>query len=226
MGGEETGIRIGRYGIASAALPFTLPTLCLSGFFFGVGWPWGGVALGGVTLFLLFFFRDPERQIPTGEGLVLAPADGRVLEVVREGAGWRISIFLSLFDVHINRSPVSGVVREVHYQPGKFLPAFWRNASTVNEQNTLIIDSPYGTIVVRQIVGILARRVVCWVHPGESITAGKRFGLMKFGSRIDLLLPERCELWVKTGARVRAGETVLAKFPKRPVVSANDSFSS
>jgi phosphatidylserine decarboxylase len=166
---------------------------------------------------MTFFFRDPERVAPKGD-LVVAPADGRVT-----GAGaadpassppgtWQqITIFLSPMDVHINRMPVSGTVTRVDYCPGTFLPAY-KPASCLNERTELWIDHGGGrTIVVRQVVGILARRVVCRVRQGQRVEAGERFGLMKFGSRMDVFLPPSARLRIGAGARVRGGETIVAE---------------
>lgn len=210
-------MRRSRYGIAKEGLPFILPFLLLTGICLLTGWTTTGIVSAGITLFLLYFFRDPERNPPQGDHLVLAPADGKILEIWEEKeekglTGIWISIFLSPFDVHVNRSPVTGLVKEIRYQPGRFFPAFSPRASTENEQNTVWIESPYGEVIVKQIVGILARRIVCWVKTGERIVAGSRLGLMKFGSRIDMWLPMECTLSIRQGDKVRAGETVVAKF--------------
>jgi phosphatidylserine decarboxylase len=172
------------------------------------------VALGG---FFAFFFRDPERMSPAGEELVLAPADGRVLhagEVASQGAppgDWRqISIFLSPFNVHINRAPVSGRVTRVDYRPGRCLPAYDPRAAVENERSEVWLERDGRTVVCRQVAGILARRVVCRLTPGMSVRAGERFGLIKFGSRTDLFLPPDARIGVRAGDRVRCGETVVA----------------
>lgn len=166
----------------------------------------------------LFFFRDPERQSPAETGLVLSPADGRVLvagdpqERAAPAGEWRqISIFLSPLDVHVNRIPVSGRVARVEYRPGRYAPAYDDSAATENECNTIWIDREGGPVVCRQITGVLVRRVVCRVKAGDRVTAGERFGVMKFGSRIDLFLPPDAQLLVRVGDKVRAGETVLAR---------------
>lgn len=194
----------------------------------------GGWALvpAVVTLALLAFFRDPVRRPPIEPDVVLAPADGRIVEVrsVREATGLgagptktvhpsdvlRIDIFLSVLDVHINRSPCAATVRQVTYSPGRFRSALRRGASGVNEANTLILDPAPplpGPIQVRQIAGLIARRIVCQVQPGECLAAGAAFGMLKFGSRTQLLL-SRAELWevcVQEGQHVRAGETIIAR---------------
>jgi phosphatidylserine decarboxylase len=144
------------------------------------------------------FFRDPERVSPRGPGLMISPADGKVVEIAQldnhpdiGGPATRISIFLSVFDVHINRSPCSGVVRSVHYKPGKFLDARDPQSGSLNESNTIVIDTDDGPVVVRQISGLIARRIVCPLKPGDRVEAGQRIGLIKFGSRTELILPGR-----------------------------------
>jgi phosphatidylserine decarboxylase len=172
------------------------------------------VALGA---FFLFFFRDPERRIADAGDLVLAPADGRVLvagaavpEAAPAGAWQQVSIFLSLSDVHVNRVPASGRVTRVSYSPGRFLPAYRHDAGTTNERSEIWIDHDGQTIVARQIVGILARRVVCRLETGAKVRAGDRYGIMKFGSRMDVFLPTSAEIRVKVGDLVRGGESVVA----------------
>ncbi len=164
-------------------------------------------------LFVLFFFRDPERTPPEGDGLVLAPADGRVLGIERGPDGTRVSIFLSVFNCHINRSPVSGTVREAVHTPGRFRPAWQGEASFENERNRLRIDAPGGRYDVTQIAGLLARRIVCRKGPGDSVGRGERIGMIKFGSRTDLHLPLGVEPLVRLGGRVRAGLTVIGREP-------------
>jgi len=187
-----------------------------------------GIALGWVPAvlfvalsgFFAFFFRDPERSPPAdshGGHAVLAPADGRVLVAgptepgaAPPGAWQQISIFLSPMDVHVNRIPVSGQVSRVTYTPGKFLPAYRPDAATSNERSEIWIDHGGQTVVARQIVGILARRVVCRAQAGAQVRAGDRFGIMKFGSRMDIFLPPNATLQVRVGQMVRGGETVIA----------------
>ena len=169
--------------------------------------------LGG---FLTYFFRDPERQVPQASGLVVAPADGRVMIAGPTDHRWappgdwkQITIFLSPMDVHINRTPVEGRITKIEYKPGKFLPAY-DEGSNDNELNELWIDSNGRTVVVRQVVGILARRIVCRVVVGQDLERGERIGLMKFGSRMDVFLPPDADVRVSVGDRTVAGETVLA----------------
>jgi phosphatidylserine decarboxylase len=172
------------------------------------------VALG---LLFAFFFRDPDRAVPAAGGQVLSPADGRVIvagaalaDAAPPGAWQQVSIFLSPMDVHVNRIPVSGRVTRVSYTPGRFLPAYRTDAGAANERSEIWIDHAGQTIVARQIVGILARRVVCRVQSGADVRAGDRFGVMKFGSRMDVFLPTTATIMVKEADVVRAGETVIA----------------
>lgn len=178
------------------------------------GWATGLAALGG---FFAYFFRDPERQIPAAPGLVVSPADGRVMIAGPTDGRWsppgdwqQVTIFLSPMDVHMNRTPVDGRVTRVEYRPGRFLPAYKEDASA-NERNEIWIDHHGEPVVVRQIVGILARRIVCRVVEGQTLERGERIGLMKFGSRMDVFLPARATLLVQVGQQVVAGETVLAR---------------
>jgi phosphatidylserine decarboxylase len=169
-----------------------------------------------LAAFFTFFFRDPDRVSPKDAELVLSPADGRVLIVgparagAPEGAWQQISIFLSPMDVHVNRMPASGRVTRVLYTPGRFLPAYRDDAGTSNERSEVWIDHGGQAIVARQIVGMLARRVVCRVQPGAEVRAGDRFGVMKFGSRMDIFLPLSASIRVQVGQMVRGGETVIA----------------
>lgn len=197
------------------------------------GWPFVGGAVvlavvGGLiwaplawlfaaaAVVFLFFFRDPERTIVAQPDAVLSPADGRVMiagaagEAAPAGDWQQISIFLSPMDVHVNRIPASGRVTSVGYRPGKFLPAYRGEAADLNERSEIWIDHGGQSIVVRQIVGILARRVVCRATMGATVQAGDRYGVMKFGSRMDVFLPPSAEVRVSVGQMVRAGETIIA----------------
>jgi phosphatidylserine decarboxylase len=172
------------------------------------------VVLGG---FFLFFFRDPERRVPDGDHLVVSPADGRVLvagpalaDSAPPGAWQQISVFLSPMDVHVNRIPASGRITQVSFKPGRFLPAYRHDAGSANERSEIWIEHCGQAIVARQIVGMLARRVVCRVKSGADVRAGERFGIMKFGSRMDVFVPPDARLAVAVGEVVRGGETVIA----------------
>jgi phosphatidylserine decarboxylase len=179
--------------------------------------PWLAAVFAAVALFMVYFFRDPERRPPAQADAVVSPADGRVLvageaeaTAAPPGSWKQISIFLSPLDVHINRIPIDGRVTRVEYTPGRFLAAYRPESARVNERNEVYIERDGGTLVCRQVVGVLARRLVCRVAPGAVVRAGERYGLMKFGSRIDLYLPPRATLRVAAGDRVRGGETVVA----------------
>jgi phosphatidylserine decarboxylase len=182
--------------------------------------------LGGLKLYVpalvavvlaalvLNFFRDPERLIPTDSACLVSPADGRTQEVVEEefgGRRWqRVSIFMSPLDVHVNRSPLEGAIAAVEYRKGSFHPAMRPEVSLENEQNVVTIRGERTTVVVRQIAGLLARRIVFWKRRGDTVRKGERFGLIKFGSRVDVLLEPGIRILVKPGDRVRAGSSVLA----------------
>ena len=165
-----------------------------------------------VTVFMAFFFRDPKRVPPSDPDVVVSPADGRVTRIGAGAAGTNvISIFLSPLDVHINRSPIPGKIVDMIYSPGKFLMATNEKASLVNEQNALTIQGEKITVVCKQIAGILARRVVCWKEKGDNLGLGERFGMIKFSSRTDVLLPPNVQITVKEGQRVRGGTTVIGR---------------
>ena len=175
--------------------------------------------LFAVFVLLLYFFRDPERTPPTGDGLLLAPADGLVVSVDRaheprflQGEGLKVSIFMSLLDVHVNRAPAAGRVALVEHVPGQFWPAYRPEASEANEHNLVGLESQYGRILIRQVAGIMARRVVCWVRPDQTLQAGDRLGLIKFGSRVDVYLPLGVDPCVQVGDRAYAGVTEIARW--------------
>ncbi|MGH7810949.1 MAG: phosphatidylserine decarboxylase family protein [Candidatus Binatia bacterium] len=184
------------------------------------GWTVFSIVLFLLALAVAGFFRDPERIIPTGENLILAPADGKVVSVAAvtpsgmfAGSATRISIFLSPLDVHINRIPVAGKISEVRYQAGAFLPAYNEDASERNERNALkVVDRAGRSLGVVQIAGVMARRIVCWAKVGDDISRGDRFGLIMFGSRTDTYLPHGCSVEVSEGQRVRGGETIIGRF--------------
>jgi phosphatidylserine decarboxylase len=205
-----------RVRVASEGWMFVFPLAGTTVLSVLAGW-WGVTGLGLVlTVGVALFFRDPERIIPQTPETIVSPADGRIMEIVPENAQTRrISIFLSLWDVHINRAPYGGVVRSVVYTPGKFLAAYRQEASLVNEANTVTIADHGREFIVKQIAGVLARRIVCRVRPGDTLEKGQRYGLIRFGSRTDLLLPATAEIAVQVGDVVRGGETILA-FLKEP----------
>ncbi len=174
-----------------------------------------GAAVLVLAVLVLNFFRDPERAIPPEPDAVACPADGRVVEICEETyegrAVRRVSIFMSPLDVHVNRSPIAGRIESVRYQKGAFHVASAARASVENEQNVLSIRGAQGVVVVKQIAGVLARRIVFWKKPGEALARGERFGLIKFGSRVDVLLDPAAEIKVRVGEHVRAGSTTLAR---------------
>jgi phosphatidylserine decarboxylase len=207
--------------IDKAGVPFIAGALVPAALLAGTrryGWAAGFAVLGA---FFAYFFRDPERTIPNGEGLVVSPADGRVMIAGPSDGRWsppgewlQITIFLSPVDVHINRTPVAGRVTRIEYRPGTFLPAYKEDACE-NELNEIWLDHDGRTIVVRQVVGVLARRIVCRIAEGQTLARGERIGLMKFGSRMDVFLPTDAEVFVRVGQQVVAGETVLARLSSR-----------
>ena len=164
-----------------------------------------------IALFMAYFFRDPKRTIPTDPNIVVSAADGRVTRIDETAEGKVVSVFLSPLDVHINRSPIAGTITKLTYTPGKKLPATSNNASFVNERNSLVIEGEGVSITCTQIAGILARRIVCWPKEGDKLERGQKFGLIKFSSRTDLLMPNTTEILVKIGDRVVGGETVIGK---------------
>ena len=198
------GIRYGAaLGLAAA----------LMGWLAGV---WFALPPLGAALFLLYFFRDPERLVSDDPGPVaVSPADGRVVEIrTLEHQGRpvrRISIFLSPFDVHVNRAPIAGFIRDVQYSPGRFRMAARPEASVENESNLVTVEGPEGVVAFKQIAGLVARRIVFWKKQGDHVARGERVGLIKLGSRVDLFLDESWEVLVPRGTRVRAGSTILAR---------------
>jgi phosphatidylserine decarboxylase len=175
---------------------------------------------GGVLillgLFVLYFFRDPNRAIPDDPAAVVSPADGHVVEIVDEQlngrSGKRVSIFLSVFDVHVNRTPVAGRISKVEYKPGRFYAAMRQRASEQNEQNVITVTTPGGDIVFKQIAGAIARRVICWKQVGDQVTLGERIGMIRFGSRVDIWLPSASQIVVRRGQMVYGGKSILAKW--------------
>ena len=196
---------------------FGVPPLLCGGLALVLHW-WilAGVLLA-FALFCFSFFRDPERVIPQDSSAIVAPADGRVVVITDEEnagrRGTRISIFLAIWNVHVNRSPAAGVLTRVDYRPGKFLAAWKAQASTQNEQNIFTLATPAGTIEFKQIAGLIARRVVSWKKPQDTVARGERIGLVRFGSRVDLWIPEGSELLVKVGDTVHGGSSALARWP-------------
>lgn len=200
-------------------LPFVIITFIFA-LFFGVLQIWFSISpflwvlvalLVLLGFFMAFFFRDPRRTVPTEENIIVSAADGKVTRVEERENEQFVSVFLSPIDVHINRSPIAGKVRKIEYIAGKKNPATSNNASLVNERNALEIKGEKMTVVCIQIAGILARRIVCWSKPGDNLKLGEKFGLIKFSSRTDLLMPKNVRILVKIGDKVKGGETIIAR---------------
>ena len=206
-----------RFPIASEGWPFIFPAFALVLLFALLGWrPAAGVALV-LALFVTWFFRDPVRVIPADPETIVSPADGRVIEILPLADGSaQISIFLSIFNVHVNRSPVAGEVIDVTRRPGKFLAAWKHEASSDNVQASVTVRTPRGDVRFVQITGLIARRIVCHLAPGAQVTRGERYGLIRFGSRMDIFLPPTAAVTVSVGDRVRGGSDVIARWRSTP----------
>jgi phosphatidylserine decarboxylase len=168
-----------------------------------------------LAVFVAFFFRNPRREIPPDPRVIVSPADGRVVRIERVGNVTRLSIFLSIFDVHVNRSPMAGQIEAIEYKPGKFKPAFNHAASMDNERNIIMVTQGNVKLVFTQIAGIIARRIVCWKKVGDRVGKGELIGLIRFGSRVDVLFPAGTEVTVERGARVRGGSSVIGMISPR-----------
>jgi len=192
-------------------IPFVLvPIIIAAGFAFFQFWILAGFFVA-VALFMAFFFRDPQRTIPTEANIIVSAADGKVTRIEDRETGKFVSVFLSPTDVHINRAPIAGRVVKVELFQGRKAPATSNEASQTNERNAVTIEGEKMTVVCTQIVGILARRIVCWSKAGDNLELGEKYGLIKFGSRTDLLMPTNTEVLVKVGDRVVGGETIIGK---------------
>ena len=197
--------------LAREGYPFIIVPLVLTAIFIALGFWILAVFFILVAAFMAFFFRDPRRVPPTEDGVIVSAADGTVTRIEDDERGKLVSVFLSPLNVHINRSPIAGRITKVEYIRGKKLPATKNEASFVNERNSLTIENDKMTVVCTQIAGILARRIVCRVKEGHEMTIGERFGLIKFSSRTDLLMPANVALNVKIGDKVKGGVTVIAR---------------
>lgn len=194
-----------------------------------VGYFTRGMLLGPVfvavpvllAVFFLWFFRDPQRTIPSGPGMVVSPADGKVTEVATivtpQGQQQRISVFLNVFNVHVNRSPIEGILSEVTYKKGEYLNAMNPASAERNEQNLVVVEGEQATVAFKQIAGLLARRIVFNYKPGDRVQRGQRVGLIKFGSRVDIMLPSTAHIRVKVGDKVQGGSSILADTLSRPL---------
>jgi phosphatidylserine decarboxylase len=209
---------------------FGLPPLVLGVAAFLAHWVFVGAILVGLALFVFYFFRDPERVIPSEPGAVVSPADGRIVVITDEPnkgiPGKRVSIFLAIWNVHVNRSPEAGTITGMEYRPGKFLAAMVARASTENEQNVISLSTAAGEMMFKQIAGLIARRVVCWKKSGDVVARGERIGLVRFGSRVDLWVPREAEILVKLGDNVKGGSSVLARWPGQTSPNLNKQQTS
>ena len=206
---------------------FGLPLLLLGAAAYFAQWTVAAAVLVLLALFVFSFFRDPERVIPSEPGAIVSPGDGRVVVVTDEEdagrPGKRISIFLAVWNVHVNRAPAAGVITRMEYRPGKFLAAMRERASVENEQNVFTLSTDAGEMVFKQIAGLIARRVVSWKQEGERVARGERIGLVRFGSRVDIWVPKEAEILVRLGENVKGGSSVLARWPaKTPRMNLSD----
>lgn len=212
-------LKAGLVPIHKAGYPFIFTATVAAVLLWFIWSPLGWVA-GVIALWVCYFFRDPSRITPQQQGLVISPADGRISMIARvtppeelgltDGTMLRISVFMSIFDCHVNRMPVAGKITHIAYRLGRFFNADLDKASENNERNGLVIETEYGSVAVVQVAGLIARRIIHWVSAGQVMTAGERFGLIRFGSRLDVYLPENCTVLVSVGQTALAGETVLA----------------
>jgi len=216
--GEVLSVDRNRIPVAVEGIPFIIVPGVISLLFYMAGWRIPMALFAALTLFSLWFFRNPHREIPTGENIVVSPADGKIIDI-SEGLERRIlnrrmkkvSIFMNLFNVHINRIPCSGRIMDILYNPGKFISANLDKASLENEQNAVVLETSSGDrILFIQIAGLIARRIVCRLKKGELVETGQRFGLIRFGSRVDVYLPCDSIIQVSLGQKVKGGESVLA----------------
>jgi len=221
--GRDTSFRFLslRIPVAREGLLFIFPLLGITAFF----WIWGAALWAFIfsllTLFVISFFRDPERAVPGQDKAILSPADGKIIrlepcreEIFLKGPALKVSIFMSVFNVHINRIPISGRIADISYRPGKFVSANLDKASAANEQNAILMETLRGErILLVQIAGLIARRIVCRVKKGDPVERGRRFGLIRFGSRVDVYLPPGTQIQVRLGQKAYGGQTILGYLP-------------
>ena len=204
-----------RIPIAKDGYMFILPLAVLTGIFWALSWLWVTGLFAGLFLFVTWFFRDPERSIPEDPNAIVSAGDGRVVEIVQEkdplldGVYTRVSVFLNVFNVHVNRVPIAGKIQATRYNPGKFLNAASHKASLDNAQSAILLNNGHVTILVKQIAGLIARRIVCWAEEGDEYQRGQRFGLIRFGSRVDIFLPEGTDIKVEIGDIVSGGSSII-----------------
>jgi len=195
--------------IVKEALRFLIPLAIASALAFALGLYSAAFLVLIFAGFVAFFFRNPKREIPSDPRAIVSPADGKVVKVERVGNVTKLSIFLSIFDVHVNRSPIAGRIEAIDYRKGRFRPAFNQTASVDNERNVIMVSQGNVKVVLTQIAGIVARRIVCWKRVGDMVSKGELIGLIRFGSRVDVLFPAGTEATVKPGMRVRGGASVI-----------------
>jgi len=207
-----------------------VPPLTLGGVSYLLHWYAAAGVLVFLALFIFSFFRDPDRVISSEPGVVVSPGDGRVVVVTDEEnagrPGKRVSIFLAVWNVHVNRAPATGTITKLEYRPGKFLAAMWERASLENEQNVFTLSTEAGEMVFKQIAGLIARRVVSWKKAGEKVARGERIGLVRFGSRVDVWVPSEAEILVKVGDNVKGGSSVVARWPGKRTAGKLDAASA
>jgi len=201
----------GRFPLAPEGWPFLAAAFLLLLVSMALSWNWLSTVLFVLLAFMLNFFRDPERKVPAEPGLYLAPADGKVLQAAAGEDGCRVDIFMNIFNVHVNRAPMSGRIVHMQYFPGQFINASFDKASQDNERNRIEINGDKDPIAITQIAGLVARRIVSYIAVGDHVEAGQRIGMIRFGSRVNCEIPEGFELAVHAGQAVKAGETVLAR---------------
>ncbi|RMG91579.1 MAG: phosphatidylserine decarboxylase family protein [Zetaproteobacteria bacterium] len=208
-----TGHARGILPLAPEGWPFLIGTAFVWLLFWSMGWSLAAWAAFGLLMFMLNFFRDPERRFPTEPGVYVAPADGKVIRAGRVDDGMqRVDIFMNVFDVHVNRAPMAGRIEHMSYTPGRFVNASFDHASHENERNRFELRTEDGRVIgFTQIAGLVARRIVSYVSVGDHVNGGQRIGMIRFGSRVDCEIPDDYELCVQVGQRVRAGETILAR---------------
>ncbi|MEJ2247574.1 MAG: phosphatidylserine decarboxylase family protein [Acidobacteriota bacterium] len=195
------------------AYRFLIPTLLLGILFVALNFTYAAILFFILSLFIGFFFRNPFRQVPEGKNLIVSPADGKIVKISQTEIGEScISIFLNIFNVHVNRSPIAGELEQLQYKKGKFKVAFDEEASNVNEQNIITISGEDIQVTFKQIAGLIARRVVCWKQPGSKLERGELLGLIRFGSRVDIILPAKVRVSVSVGDKVCGGSSILGDY--------------
>ena len=205
-----------RIPFAKEGYIFIIPLVIFTLGFIALSWFWVAGLFGGLLIFVTWFFRDPERTIPEEPNIIVSPGDGKIVEIVpendsllKQGGYTRISVFLNVFNVHVNRVPIAGKIQAYRYNKGKFLNAASHKASLDNEQSAILLNNGHVTILVKQIAGLIARRIVCWAKEGDEFERGQRYGLIRFGSRMDVFVPEGTHIKVKVGDIVNGGSSII-----------------